>query len=259
VIAKYIVLGSIMVLCTGCGVTQKLVKVEPDQKVEAFFEKTNLVQSHDRYWVKEIPETASAIGSTYRKVSENVNGSTYVAFVLEGNNLYKNIGDSNLNKENLTYSKDYAFKRSDKATLSAAAVFSAGYSDVSEVKKKVELKQVWSPKANDLEINSAYCKLDNYYVTRIYFGSSSDFGLKDVKYVATLAGIEVGGEVSAAESSTLHVIRDGVLAIMLQPTMSHPKCPSVAGFDDESTKKKLSPVAMSLEQELIQEGYVKHK
>ncbi|QFT10011.1 hypothetical protein [Vibrio sp. THAF190c] len=233
---------------SACGVSQKVQETTENNEVNQFLDSTNLVKASDRYWIKDIPETSTAVGSVYQKREKLIGGVTYTAFTLVSENLFNNYDEESLIKEKLTYSKDYKFKREVDSNLAAMAVFSGSHRDVSEVNKKVDLSEVWKLISSELEADPKFCKAGYFYVTRAYLGTSSDYGLKEVSSVATFAGIEVGADVSSYGYSSLHTLKEGSLALMLQPTVQLSSCGNSNIVDKDRA---------DIESELLSEGYIK--
>lgn len=220
-----VVVSLLLSTTTGCSISREATETKPNAEIEAFLNTTNIIYAADRYWVKELPEPTSAIGTAYKKTTKSIEQTSYDAFSLVSETAFKTKPtQANITKEELTFSKDYNFTRQNKADVALVSFLSGGAEDVYQIKKKVELAAVWALDADALEPKDGYCKDEYYYVTRVYLGSSSDFGLQQVNYKMKVAGANVGGALEGNEGTTLHVIRQGALALMLQPMKDHPKC-----------------------------------
>lgn len=243
----------------GCSVASKQTKVSIAKDVADFTSKTNLIYGNDRYWVKDVPETETAIGTVYKIQSKELDGVTYYAPQLVGEKGFTDLTEDNVVDGEFTLGKDYTFKYSNAADWGVLAAFNGGLNNISEIKRKLELSSV--KKLGDdegLTPNSKYCSKDDnyYYVSRAYFGSSSYYGLSQFTYKAKIAWAEVGTDLSGEGRTELHELRQGVLALMLQPFANLTKCGAKKPLGGEAIAPS-SP--KTFKEELLSEGFYEIK
>lgn len=243
-----------LAFATGCSVVPVTTKVEITKEVVDFANTTNLVYGTDRYWIKDVPEIATALGTVYKRESKTVDGVTYYAARLVGEKGFTDLSKDKTESGEFTLGKNYSYSYANAADWSVLAAFSGSASNINEIKKKIALTSV--SKVTDDEAltpNGKYCTDAHYYVSRVYVGSSSEYGLQEIKYQAKVAFAEVGGSLSGVGRSELHEIRQGVLALMLQPFNNLTKCGAQKFLGSEV------PLPKSWKEELISEGFYEVK
>jgi hypothetical protein len=241
---KLIVLG---ILLCACSVQQVTKSITVDPKLTEFLNSSNLVSSHDAFWVIELPESESALGTVYQKVTLDLDNKKYEAYKLASESIFEDAAvTKNVAEEKDTFSKDYSFTYNQAGDIALLSYFSGGVSDVNQIKKKVELTSVKKMKNTDFPVNRNYCNSNYYYVTRVWKGASSDFGLIQKTYKAKVAFISGGAAINGSEESSLHVIRQGIIALVLQPTEQLKGCPG---------QKAKGEIEIDLKKEMIARGF----
>jgi len=239
-----------LIIIAGCTSTKNVTKQSFSPELDGFINKTNLVFSQGKYWIRDIPETDRALGSLYKKVTKTIDRLQYTAYTHVADFSFGNIADSLIIKEEIIYSKDYTFKHVRNSDLEVLSMFSANYSDISEIKKKVVLSEVWAINYNELTFDKAYCDSSYYFVNRVYLGSSSDFGLQEVKGSAKFAGFNVGAGFEASQASNMHIIKEGALTMMLQPVSSLNVCNPGDTLSIKIISKRITPSLLFKELEI---------
>jgi hypothetical protein len=206
---------SVALTLSGCSVSPTIIKAQTSAELSNFLNKTNLVYNNDFYWTKSLP--SAPLGVVYKKQTKTIEGKTYEAFSFVTNSIFNtSISDSNLTPEDGHFSKEYTYSRSDDAQLTVAAYFAGSYDDVHQIKQKVEITKATVLASPPDSVKTAYCTDDYWFVSKVYKGADSYFGLSKVMYKVGILG-NIGSYTAAGETS-LHELRDGVIALSLEPT-----------------------------------------
>ena len=246
----------ILVVLFGSNTSEEITKYEIDPEVEEWLNNSNLILSREKYWIIDIPESRNALGSVYRKEVLTKDTMTYERFRHVDDYGFHEIPDSSITKDDQwTFSKDYSFKRSRKFDIMAVNVFSGFLETINEVKKKVELSELWGLNPRNLNFNTFHCDSSKYYVSRVYLGTLSDFGLQEVKVQTKITVVPIGAESVISQASSMHILKEGALAMMLKPVIDLQGCRAKMGLEPEMRIEEVTPEL--LENELIEDGYEK--
>jgi hypothetical protein len=219
---------------SGCSVSPSLIKQKNSEELSDFLGKTNLVYNNDFYWTKSIP--SAPLGMVYKKQTKSIGGKTYEAFSFATNNVFNStISESNkTNEEGTGFSKEYTYSRSNDAQLTVAAYFAGTFDEVHQINQKIEIKNATVLSAPPVSVNKTYCTDDYWFVSKVYNGADSYYGLSKIAYKIGILG-NIGSYTGSGETS-LHELRNGVIALSLEPTKNLPGCGA-------ATPLKITPLA----------------
>lgn len=219
---KLLSLVSSLLLFSSCSFVQKQIEVEIDPELTQFMKSTNLVFSDDFFWIKTLPGSSFEIGSIYEKQTRTIGGKEFTIYRFVTDEFFGPLKAENIKQDDqFRFLNHYTFKSSNASQLEALSVFSSGYSGVTEIKKAVELSRlVGLSNAGGLTPQERFCKGSYYVVTRAYYGAASDFGLNEVSFQAKLVGVDFGPALSGYQHESMHVVKNGALAYVLEPANS---------------------------------------
>jgi hypothetical protein len=209
----------IILIITSCvTLITKEKEVNYPPELEQLIQPSHMVFYQGDFWILGIPETTDILGKVIIKKKIEIDEEEYEYYEIYGDSVFeKPVLLKDAIKEEILYQKKNEIKTDTNTGLVLLSYLTGNAKTINEIKEHKIIESAHYFLTDEYQPKQRYKGSEHFYVSKIYFGTLSYYGVSQLEIQASLTGGIGSISENATTVSSLSELKRGIIALRLYP------------------------------------------